>query len=142
MLAAVALFVIPVEPRKGVFAMDGEWAAKLPWGVVVLFGGGLALAAGIRASGLAAWIGASATSVAALPTLVVMLAIVTAVIFLTEVTSNTATTSTLLPIVAGVAVGIGENRRTLWLSHPSVHSPVRVEATIPSQALLNLYRLV
>ena len=109
MLAAVALFVVPVEPRKGVFAMDGEWAAKLPWGVVVLFGGGLALAAGIRGSDLAAWIGASATGVAALPMLVVMLVIVTLVIFLTEVTSNTATTSTLLPIVAGVAVGIGEN---------------------------------
>ena len=75
----------------------------------MLFGGGLALAAGICGSDLAAWIGASATGVAALPMLVVMLVIVTLVIFLTEVTSNTATTSTLLPIVAGVAVGIGEN---------------------------------
>ena len=109
MIIAIALFVIPVEPRKGVFVMSGEWAAKIPWGVVVLFGGGLALAAGIRSSGLAAWIGDSAAGVAVLPTIVVILAIVTLIIFLTELTSNTATTSTFLPIVAGIAVGIGEN---------------------------------
>ena len=109
MIAAVALFVIPVEPRKGVFAMSGEWAAKVPWGVVVLFGGGLSLAAGIRSSGLAAWIGDATGGVAALPTLAVVLAIVTLIVFLTELTSNTATTSTFLPIVAGIAVGIGEN---------------------------------
>ena len=106
---AVALFVIPVEPRKGVFAMSGEWAAKIPWGVIVLFGGGLSLAAGIKGSGLAAWIGEATGGVAALPTLAVVLAIVTLIVFLTELTSNTATTSTFLPIVAGVAVGIGEN---------------------------------
>ena len=106
---AVALFVIPVEPRKGVFAMSGEWAAKIPWGVIVLFGGGLSLAAGIKGSGLAAWIGEATGGVAALPTLAVVLAIVTLIVFLTELTSNTATTSTFLPIVAGIAVGIGEN---------------------------------
>lgn len=109
MAVAVALFVVPVEPRKGVFAMSGEWAAKIPWGVVVLFGGGLALAAGIKSSGLADWIGDSTSGVAALPTLAVILVIVTLIIFLTELTSNTATTSTFLPIVAGIAVGIGEN---------------------------------
>ncbi len=109
MIAAVALFVIPVEPRKGVFAMSGEWAAKLPWGVVVLFGGGLSLAAGIKSSGLAGWIGEATSGIATLPTLAVVLAIVTLIIFLTELTSNTATTATFLPIVAGVAVGIGEN---------------------------------
>lgn len=109
MAVAVALFIVPVEPRKGVFAMSGEWAAKIPWGVVVLFGGGLALAAGIKGSGLADWIGDSTSGVAALPTLAVILAIVTLIIFLTELTSNTATTSTFLPIIAGIAVGIGEN---------------------------------
>ena len=109
MIAAVALFVIPVEPRKGVFVMSGEWAAKIPWGVVILFGGGLSLAAGIRSSGLADWIGAETSGIAALPTLAVMLSVVTLIVFLTELTSNTATTATFLPIVAGIAVGIGEN---------------------------------
>ena len=109
MIAAVALFVIPVEPRKGVFVMSGEWAAKIPWGVVILFGGGLALAAGIRGSGLADWIGAETSGVAALPMLAIMLSVVTLIVFLTELTSNTATTATFLPIVAGIAVGIGEN---------------------------------
>ncbi len=109
MAAAVALFVIPVDPRKGVFMMSGEWAAKVPWGVVVLFGGGLSLAAGIKTSGLAEWIGAATSGIAALPTLAIILAIVTLIVFLTELTSNTATTSTFLPLVAGVAVGIGEN---------------------------------
>ena len=118
MVAAVALFIIPVEPRKGVFAMSGEWAAKLPWGVVVLFGGGLSLAAGIRHSGLADWIGGATAGFAALPTLAVILAVVTLIIFLTELTSNTATTSTFLPIVAGIAVGIGEN--PLLLVFPTV----------------------
>ena len=118
MVAAVALFIIPVEPRKGVFAMSGEWAAKLPWGVVVLFGGGLSLAAGIRHSGLADWIGGATAGFAALPTLAVILAVVTLIIFLTELTSNTATTSTFLPIVAGIAIGIGEN--PLLLVFPTV----------------------
>ncbi len=118
MIAAVALFVIPVEPRKGVFAMSGEWAAKLPWGVVVLFGGGLSLAAGINNSGLSDWIGTGTAGFEALPTIVIVLAIVTLIIFLTELTSNTATTSTFLPIVAAVAVGIGEN--PLLLVFPAV----------------------
>ena len=74
-----------------------------------VFGGGLSLAAGIKGSGLAAWIGEATGGVAALPTLAVVLAIVTLIVFLTELTSNTATTSTFLPIVAGIAVGIGEN---------------------------------
>lgn len=103
------LFVIPVDLKRGVFALDGDWARELPWGVVLLFGGGLALAAGIKGSGLAIWIGGATSTLAGLPTLAVLFTVIAIIILLTELTSNTATTATFLPVVAGVAVGIGEN---------------------------------
>ena len=117
-LGALAMFVVPVEPRKAVFVLSGEWAAKLPWGVVVLFGGGLSLAAGIKGSGLADWIGGEAGGLSDLPTLLVIFAVVVLMILLTELTSNTATTATFLPIVAAIAIGIGEN--PLLLVFPTV----------------------
>jgi len=109
LLGAVALFLIPVSWRRGVFALSGDWARELPWGVLILFGGGLSLAAGIKQSGLAAWIGTSAGGLASLPTLAAITGIVVLIIFLTELTSNTATTATFLPIVASIALGLGEN---------------------------------
>ena len=109
LFGALALFLIPVDRKRGVFALSGEWARELPWGVLVLFGGGLSLAAGIKQSGLAAWIGVSAGGLAVLPTVVAIAGIVVLIIFLTELTSNTATTATFLPIVASIALGIGEN---------------------------------
>lgn len=109
MFGALALFLIPVEPRKGIFAMSGEWARNLPWSVILLFGGGLALAATIKSSGLADWIGASTSGMAGLPTIAIVLIIVVLMVYLTELTSNTATTSTFLPIVAAIAIGVGEN---------------------------------
>ena len=117
-LGALAMFVVPVEPRKAIFVLSGEWAAKLPWGVVVLFGGGLSLAAGIKGSGLADWIGGEAGGLSDLPTLLVIFAVVVLMILLTELTSNTATTATFLPIVAAIAIGIGEN--PLLLVFPTV----------------------
>ena len=117
-LGALAMFVIPVESKKGIFVLSGEWAAKLPWGVVILFGGGLSLAAGIRGSGLADWIGGEAGGFAVLPTVLVVLAVVALMILLTELTSNTATTATFLPIVAAIGIGIGEN--PLLLVFPTV----------------------
>jgi sodium-dependent dicarboxylate transporter 2/3/5 len=109
LLAAVSLFVIPVDPKNRVFALGGEWAKKIPWGVVILFGGGLSLAAGIKSSGLADWIGGGTGGLLDLPTIAVVLVIVVLMIVLTEITSNTATTATFLPIVAAVAIGLGEN---------------------------------
>jgi sodium-dependent dicarboxylate transporter 2/3/5 len=108
-LGALALFVIPVEAKKGVFALSGDWARTLPWGVVILFGGGLSLASGIKDSGLAAWIGAGTGGLAGLPTVAVVLLVVVLIVVLTELTSNTATTATFLPIVASIAIGLGEN---------------------------------
>ena len=109
LLAAVSLFVIPVDLKTGTFALGGEWARNIPWGVVILFGGGLSLAAGIKSSGLADWIGGGTGGLLGLPTILVVLTVVVLMILLTEITSNTATTATFLPIVAAVAIGLGEN---------------------------------
>lgn len=109
MVAALAAFCLPVDLRRGIFVMDWETARRLPWGILLLFGGGLALADAIAGSGLAAWIGVRLEVLAALPPLVVVLGVVAIIIFLTELTSNTATTATFLPVVAALALTLGEN---------------------------------
>lgn len=106
-LAALALFVIPVEPRESVFVMSWETAVTLPWGILLLFGGGLSLAAAIQANGVGELLGASVSGFAGLPPLVVVVGVTTLMIFLTEMTSNTATAATLIPIFAGLAPGLG-----------------------------------
>lgn len=107
MMAAIALFAIPVKPKKGVFALDWETAVKLPWGVLLLFGGGLSLAAAVKQTGLDAYLGTQVEAVGGVPTVLLIAIVVTLVIFLTELTSNTATAATLLPILGGVAIGLG-----------------------------------
>ena len=108
MLAGVVLFTIPVgrgERRR--HALDWSEARKLPWGVLLLFGGGLSLAAAVRANGVAEYIGAQVLVLRRAPSWLLVLAVALLVIFLTELTSNTATTATLLPILAGIAEGLG-----------------------------------
>jgi sodium-dependent dicarboxylate transporter 2/3/5 len=105
--AALCLFVIPVERKPWVSAMDWETANKLPWGLLVLFGGGLSLAAAIRTNGLGEFLGHSIGSLAGVPGLMLILGVVTLMIFLTEITSNTATAAALIPILAGLAPGLG-----------------------------------
>jgi sodium-dependent dicarboxylate transporter 2/3/5 len=109
MSGALVLFVIPVDWRRRVFALDWEWARNLPWGVLVLFGGGLSLAAAIKATGLAAWIGGATGTLAGAAVVVIVIVVTALIILLTELTSNTATTATFLPVVAAVAVSLGEN---------------------------------
>ncbi|MCP6259028.1 SLC13 family permease, partial [Klebsiella pneumoniae] len=82
-------------------------ARKLPWGVLLLFGGGLSLASAISDSGLAEWLGEMLSLLSTWPVILVMLVATLAVIFLTELTSNTATAAAFLPLVGSVAVGIG-----------------------------------
>ena len=106
---ALALFVIPVDIKQGEFALNWEWASKVPWGVLLLFGGGLSLASGATSSGLAEWIGSAMSGLGGAPVWLILAVAITVVVFLTEVTSNTATTATLLPIFAGLAVGLGES---------------------------------
>lgn len=109
MFGALVLFVLPVDQRRGIFVLNWKWAERLPWGVLLLFGGGLSLAAGVSRTGLATWIGETMTTAEALP-LILIVAIVTAtVVFLTELTSNTATAAAFMPIMASVAIGIGQD---------------------------------
>ncbi len=109
MTAALALFVIPAGTGAGRFLLTWDDAEALPWGVLVLFGGGLSLAAAISETGLAAWIGEGVGAVGGWPVVLVLLAVVALIVFLTEITSNTATAAAFLPIMASVAIGIGQN---------------------------------
>lgn len=104
MAGAVLLFCLP--SGKGGVLLDWESAVKLPWGVLLLFGGGLALAEGFSSSGLAEWIGNNLGLLKGAFLIVLLLVIVAAVNFLTELTSNLATTSMILPILAPLAVGV------------------------------------
>lgn len=105
--AALALFLIPVDMGKRQFVMDWEHANRLPWGVLLLFGGGLSLASAIGASGLAEWIAQSLQGVGALPMILMIGLVVLVIILLTEVTSNTATAAAFLPLLGALAVSQG-----------------------------------
>ncbi len=105
MIAAMAAFIIP-SGDKGRSLVSWNDMAKLPWGVLILFGGGLSLAAAVSHSGLAPWIGQllQGSPLTTLPPWVVILAFTALVIALTELTSNLATTATFLPVIAAIAV--------------------------------------
>ncbi|MEX2528139.1 MAG: DASS family sodium-coupled anion symporter [Gemmatimonadota bacterium] len=111
--AALLLFLIPVNWRRGIFALDWATARRIPWGVLVLFGGGLSLARAMEQSGLAAWIGAGVGAVGVVPSDLLAALVATLFIFLTEITSNTATATMAMPVMAGVAVGLGADPLTL-----------------------------
>ena len=103
--AALLLFAIPLSRNPGRFALDWEAARNVPWGVLLLFGGGLALASGFSASGLAEWIGKTVSGVEVGTTVLVLLVLI-AIVYLTEITSNTASTATFVPILGAVAIGL------------------------------------
>jgi solute carrier family 13 (sodium-dependent dicarboxylate transporter), member 2/3/5 len=107
MAVGVLLFLLPAGAAKGVRLLDWDTAVKLPWGVLLLFGGGLALSAQFTSSGLSEWIGESATVLAGIPVLVMVLVVAAGVLALTEITSNTATAATFLPVAGGIAMGMG-----------------------------------
>ncbi|MDP2872376.1 MAG: DASS family sodium-coupled anion symporter [Bacillota bacterium] len=104
---ALATFAIPVNLSRGEFLNDWESASGIPWGILLLFGGGLSLAAAFGDTGLAGWLGAQLAGLRGLPTLPVLLLLVTLVVLLTEVTSNVATTSMMMPVTAAMAAGMG-----------------------------------
>jgi sodium-dependent dicarboxylate transporter 2/3/5 len=115
---ALLLFVIPTGREKGERLLTWEETARLPWGVLLLFGGGLSLAAAVSDSGLAQWIGDSLVGLGAWPVVLLVFAVTLLIIFLTELTSNLATTATFLPLVAALAVALDQN--PLLLSIPAV----------------------
>lgn len=109
MTAAVLLFIIPVDWRRGEFTLDWPTARRIPWGVLVLFGGGLSLARAMDESGLAGWIGGVVALLGTVPIVAIVAFVAALVVFLTEVTSNTATATMAMPIMAGAATGLGMN---------------------------------
>ncbi len=106
---AMVLFTLPTKTESGdhTFLLDWTNAVKIPWGVILLFGGGLAIAAGFDQSGLAMWLGEQLELLEGVSMVIIILTVVTMAVFLTEVTSNTGMTAMLMPILAAVAIGIG-----------------------------------
>jgi sodium-dependent dicarboxylate transporter 2/3/5 len=104
--ASSLMFIIPSKKDKKPL-LTWEEAERLPWGVIILFGGGLSIAAAFQSSQLAQWIGSQMTSVEALPLFLIILIVTLSVNFLTEITSNVATASIMLPVLAALADAIG-----------------------------------
>ncbi len=105
--AAVVLFVIPLPRQRVRFALDWESARRVPWGILLLFGGGLALARAFEVSGLTEWLGLQLIGLRGVPLPVVVAVTATLFVFLTELTSNTATAALGMPLMVGVASGLG-----------------------------------
>lgn len=103
---AILLFLLPTS-KKGERIITWEDAVKLPWGIVLLFGGGMALALGFESSGLALWIGNKLIALETVPFIILLLILIATVNFLTEITSNIATTAMLLPVLISLAPTLG-----------------------------------
>jgi sodium-dependent dicarboxylate transporter 2/3/5 len=117
---ALILFLIPSVNEKGKRILDWDTAAKLPWNIVILFGGGFALASGFKESGLANYLGQQMQGFGVFHPIIIVLAICLFVTFLTELTSNTATAEMLLPIIGGLAIAVKIN--PLFLMIPATIS--------------------
>ncbi|HHH31096.1 MAG TPA: SLC13/DASS family transporter [Polyangiaceae bacterium] len=111
--AVVALFLIP--DGEGGQLLDWPTASKIPWGLLILFGGGIAIARGFGESGLSAALGEVLSALTTWPLLLMLIIIALSVTFLTEVTSNTATTSLLMPILAAAATAAAVDPRLLMV---------------------------
>ncbi len=109
LLGGLLLFITPVDLRKGEFLMNWETAKRAPWDVFLLFGGGLSLASMIEKHGVAEWIGTLFAGAEAIPLLLLVALVCALILMLTELTSNTATAATFLPVIAAVAISVGEH---------------------------------
>jgi sodium-dependent dicarboxylate transporter 2/3/5 len=107
MTAAMLLFLIPSGHKSGSPLMTWHDVNRLPWGVLVLFGGGLSLAAAVSSSGLAVWLGEGLAPLSIFGTITLIVAATFLVIFLTELTSNLATAATFLPVMGAIALELG-----------------------------------
>ena len=107
MAGGIALFLIPSGEKSDPMLLRWTYAERLPWSVLILFGGGLTLASAVTRTGLAEWLGASLQTVGALPLFALVIIAATMIIFLTELTSNIATTATFLPVVGAIAIESG-----------------------------------
>lgn len=112
---AIALFVWPSAGQRGRFLLDGESLKRVPWDIIILFGGGFALAQGVADSGLTGYIAERFSALRDLPPLVIVGAVAATVVFLTEVTSNTATASLLIPVAGALAAAVAMRPQDLML---------------------------
>ncbi len=104
MAGALLLFIIPTSIRKNEYVLNWEWAKRIPWGILILFGGGFALASGFRETALDIWIGNIFGSINYGSVLLLIMAVCLLLTFLTEITSNTATITMMLPVLAAMAL--------------------------------------
>ena len=111
----ILCFILPVDRKKNVYLLDWKHAKQAPWGILLLFGGGFAIAAGFEQSGLTEWVGARLAVLQNVPVPVLVLAVALMMTFLTEVTSNTASTQMLLPILVATAEALNINALLLML---------------------------
>lgn len=109
MAGGLLLFVIPMNWRRGEFVLNWETAKGLPWDVLLLFGGGLSLAGNIDKHGLSRYLGELCNGLGGVPVLLALAVVCFGILMLTELTSNTATAATFLPIVAALALSLGQN---------------------------------
>jgi sodium-dependent dicarboxylate transporter 2/3/5 len=107
MLVALLLFLAPVSWRRGEFTLDWASAQRIPWGVIVLFGGGLSLAEAIERNGLAAWLAGGFDALAAWPLLGILALVALVVVLFSELASNTATAAAFLPVIGALALSTG-----------------------------------
>ncbi len=115
MFAGILMFLLPAS-ESGEKIITWEEAVKMPWGIMILFGGGMALASGFQSTGLAEWIGNQLTLLEGVSIFFLIFIIITSVNFLTEITSNLATTAMLLPILAPMALTLGIHPYTLLVA--------------------------
>ena len=106
MAGALLLFIIPSDFRKREFLLDWKTAASIPWEILILFGGGFALAQGFNESGLSQWIAHQLTILAGVPLLILIGAVTLTVVYLTELTSNTATATLMIPVMGALAIAM------------------------------------
>lgn len=107
MFTATLLFVVPVDLKARQFVLDWRTAERIPWGALLLFGGGLTLANACRENGVVEFLGSFSSLAKGCPAWLLVLGVTTFVVFLTELTSNLATVATFLPVLAALAPGLG-----------------------------------
>lgn len=105
------LFLVPESGWSGRKLLEWDSLKEMPWGLLLLFGGGLSLAHAIKVTKLAEWIGGGLSGLAVLPTWLILLIIVAVIVFATEITSNTAITAAFLPVVGALSLSLGEDPR-------------------------------
>jgi solute carrier family 13 (sodium-dependent dicarboxylate transporter), member 2/3/5 len=113
---ALLLFLIPSKDEKQNTILAASVFEQIPWGIILLFGGGFALATAFSSSGLSEYIGNNLRGLSNIPTFILLLIICAIINFLTELTSNTATTQMILPILASVSIAIGLNPLLLMIA--------------------------